>query len=780
MREVAGRSRVRLPSFQANHGSPPETERRSILRSPLVPGSATKLMHDSSPLRPGFSWVSVGLAVACLADVVDCQVPTMDWMAARRPMLRPNHAPMVYDLARARSVLFSFDEQVRSMTWEMVGDHWVRRETVTSPPRRQYHAMAYDAVRRCCVLFGGVDMVDRDLGDTWEYDGVDWGQRIPTANPPPTRGPAMAYDLQRQRTVLFGGRSGLTDQQATWEWDGAQWSLRTPAAAPGARVFHSMCYDVHRHRTVVVGGMNNSNPLNDTWEWDGTSWSLVSGNSPPGYDRAMVYDFHRARSVLFGGGSGGVSDETWEWDGVVWTSRMPSARPPARMAHAMAYDIDRQRAVVCGGYRADDPNDTWSWDGTSWLQLHRDTAQPRLGFWSASRQRVVGITSDAAAVREWDGLSWFELPTSVSPPPRFGLAASFDSVRQRIVLFGGRSSFYVTLDDTWEWDGVNWSMQTPISRPAGRFDHAMAFDPNRQRTVLYSGGVFWGGSGLPETWEWDGSNWVQPPTATSPGHRRGATMAFDPVRQEVLLFGGTTGVAAYPRTTWSWNGQRWLQLTPASTPNGREAASLAFDENLQRLVLSAGYAYVLPVPYASAVTDAWQWDGSQWSPLVTPTPSFATDEPVSLVYDHAHQRMHMLGEQHWLLGPLQRAVVQATGSGCGGATGVPVLTAAVPHLGSLACPVDLLRARALAPAMLVLSLQARATWLGSGCTLYIGPPAATFLSSTNASGSASTTLVIPADPALRAVSIYAQAAVLDAGAPFGVSLSQGLELFVGD
>jgi hypothetical protein len=44
---------------------------------------------------------------------------------------------------------------------------------------------------------------------------------------------------------------------------------------------------------------------------------------------------------------------------------------------------------------------------------------------------------------------------------------------------------------------------------------------------------------LSDTWEWDGKNWSQIKTATSPSPRRSATMSYDSVRQRTVLFGGT-------------------------------------------------------------------------------------------------------------------------------------------------------------------------------------------------------------------------------------------------
>ncbi|MHB8878486.1 MAG: hypothetical protein ACYC8T_32720, partial [Myxococcaceae bacterium] len=44
-------------------------------------------------------------------------------------------------------------------------------------------------------------------------------------------------------------------------------------------------------------------------------------------------------------------------------------------------------------------------------------------------------------------------------PARYGHALAYDAARQRVVLFGGLDSAYLT--DTWEWDGTTWVRRTP-------------------------------------------------------------------------------------------------------------------------------------------------------------------------------------------------------------------------------------------------------------------------------------------------------------------------------
>ena len=64
----------------------------------------------------------------------------------------------------------------------------------------------------------------------------------------------------------------------------------------------------------------------------------------------------------------------------------------------------------------------------------------------------------------------------------------------------------------------------------------MAYDSQRGRVVLFGG--YGDSGGLADTWEWDGSTWVERTPATSPPARSGHAMAYDSQRGRVVLFGG--------------------------------------------------------------------------------------------------------------------------------------------------------------------------------------------------------------------------------------------------
>jgi hypothetical protein len=205
-------------------------------------------------------------------------------------------------------------------TWERDASTWNHRAPATTPPARNYHALAYDLGRGRTVLFGG-DNGTVPLADTWEWDGANWTQLFPAQSPPARSRHALACDILRNGKVLFGGLVGGFAVSETWEWDGVSWLQRASASSPPARMFHAMAFDFLRGQTVLFGGgIIGSAPLADTWEWDGTNWlPLTPAQSPPARSfHTLASDFLRGQTVLFGGnGTGGLLGDTWEYGPVV-------------------------------------------------------------------------------------------------------------------------------------------------------------------------------------------------------------------------------------------------------------------------------------------------------------------------------------------------------------------------------------------------------------------------------------------------------------------------------
>ena len=258
-----------------------------------------------------------------------------------------------------------------------------------------------------------------------------------------------------------------------------------------------------------------------------------------------------------------------------WTQR-PVTAPSARNSSAAAYDVYRGVTTVFGGYNGSNTalGDTWEWNGTLWA--------PRI--------------------------------TPVRPSARWGHGMVFDQKRGRAVLFGGFDGAALR-SDTWEWDGANWVQRAVPVAPPARAYLAMAYDGARGVCVLF-GGQDASGAALGDTWEYDGVTWLQRSAATAPSARRNASCAWDEVRRETLVFGGGDGAQTLG-DLWAWNGTAWSQKAAAGGPSARWAASLAFDGNCGRAVLHGGADQA----FANNYGDAWAWDGVQWTQLAGTSPA---------------------------------------------------------------------------------------------------------------------------------------------------------------
>lgn len=302
-----------------------------------------------------------GLTRAAAADPVSWNSRAVAAAGASRPAERYNHA-MAYDAVHRETVLFGGYSGVFGVgsvgdTWSWNGSEWRRRDPADGgPSARELHAMAFDESRGVTVLFGGVDSDGVVRADLWEYNGSNWTQRSQGATAPTGRyGHTMVYDSVGGVVLLFGGTLAdgtLSDE--LWQWDGSEWALMLPRrSAPSGRTMHAMAFDSGRGVTVLHGGRGAAGLLDDTWEWSGSQWRSWTGQRPAARcGHAMAYDSVRAVTVMVGGNRGDslASSEVWQWDGAAWVPGAAATwRPPAGFGRAMAFDVARGRAVLMGG-----------------------------------------------------------------------------------------------------------------------------------------------------------------------------------------------------------------------------------------------------------------------------------------------------------------------------------------------------------------------------------------------------------------------------------------------
>jgi hypothetical protein len=165
--------------------------------------------------------------------------------------------------------------------------------------------------------------------------------------------------------------------------------------------------------------------------------------------------------------------------------------------------------------------DTWEWDGHIWTRINVQGPEPRSDFamvYDSIRRKIVlfggqHIKNDDANRKDfadtwtWDGKSW-EKVSEEGPSPRIQHHMVFDNVSGSVILYGGNNAANGILEDMWSWNGKKWSeVKMNGQTPGKRFLHAMAYDKMRNKIILYGGGngqIIFG-----DTWEWNGTNWTK-------------------------------------------------------------------------------------------------------------------------------------------------------------------------------------------------------------------------------------------------------------------------------
>jgi hypothetical protein len=207
------------------------------------------------------------------------------------------------------------------------------------------------------------------------------------------------------------------------------------------------------------------------------------------------------------------------------------------------------------------------------------------------------------------------------PSTREDPAMAYDSARGKVVMFGGYGGS--RLNDTWEWDGSTWVDRTPAgAKPSPRNGTTLAYDAARGRVVLFGGLEGTGQTLDQDVWEWDGTTWLDRTTSgPKPPARHHATMAYDSRRGKIVLFGGATATSQFKNDLWEWDGLTgtWTDRTPATLPpewpGVRDLAGMAYDALHGQVLLFGGWAG------GNYFNDLWAWDGQSgtWTNLTPST-----------------------------------------------------------------------------------------------------------------------------------------------------------------
>jgi hypothetical protein len=272
---------------------------------------------------------------------------------------------------------------------------------------------------------------------------------------------------------------------------------------------------------IMLLSQANANPISPNWH-------RLDNSGPSRQLHACAYDSERDAVVLFGGmDSFSVRyNDVWEWSGS-WR-RIQAEGPVGRIGPGMCYDTLHHVTLMFGGRFEDGSyaDDFWSWDGTSWTRINAEGPSAR-GFFTFA----------------------------------------YDPVRLKAILFGGCDG-HSLFDETWEWDGVNWTLAI-TDGPPQRVMAGMAFNHIEGKMVLFGGCPTFDEGFLGDTWELDGSGWVEVNCENAPSPRISPLMGCVPSFDAILLFGGSdTDYGPLPNDTWHYY-ESWMTFGTVTHPEPR-------------------------------------------------------------------------------------------------------------------------------------------------------------------------------------------------------------------
>jgi hypothetical protein len=370
---------------------------------------------------------------------------------------------------------------------------------------------------------------------------------------------------------------------------------------PGTRSQASAIYDASTNQMIMFGGQHAPTNIdfNDTWTlknviptssstFQNLNWVKVSVTGKPPSTRfghTVVYNSTSNRMIVFAGGTGFPGpcvNELWvlknpnQVGTPAWSQLTPTGTlPPPREGHTAIYDSKNNIMVIFGGTDC-----AGNYYNDVWILTNAD-----------------GSTGTP---------SWTQATPAGGPSARTQSTAIYDSVNNVMTLFGGATADKTAFKDVWTLSNANglggtpaWTQLMPSGTgPVARSAHSAFYDLANNRMVIH-GGMTGGGGVKNDTWILTnangigGSAWSQLKPAVAGPYRASHTMIYDPVSNDMVIFGGDSQLAKtftddhvliLTAANGLTPGAAWTQNGPAP----RDHTSAVYDSATDQMIAFGG------------------------------------------------------------------------------------------------------------------------------------------------------------------------------------------------
>lgn len=188
------------------------------------------------------------------------------------------------------------------------------------------------------------------------------------------------------------------------------------------------------------------------------------------------------------------------------------------------------------------------------------------------------------------------------------------------------------------------AVHTYAQSPGVRNAYAMVYDQKAKALILFGGADE--KEVLADTWMYKHAKWQKldisgPPARTFPSmvYADGYILLFG---GNSVLFGKENQIPSLYNDTWIFKNLRWQKVESRLSPDPRSEASIAYDPIRKKVVLFGGYRFSENGTGLERFGDTWEFDGLQWKKCASIGP--LPRSGAVMIYDPASKKVLLLGE----------------------------------------------------------------------------------------------------------------------------------------